>query len=81
MFIIILESVIKGKPILNLVCDLATAGRALMYCRYHDGYNVFRKPKSLYYNNGILEKRLKFDYFILTSVIRSLKERTKSKRW
>jgi hypothetical protein len=47
---IILESVIKGKPILSLVCDLATAGRTFMYCWCRDGYNVLMKPKSLFYN-------------------------------
>jgi len=34
---VILECVIKEKAILNLVCDLSTAGRTLMNCRCHDG--------------------------------------------
>jgi hypothetical protein len=47
---IILEGAIKEKGVLNVVCDLATAGRTFLCCWCHDGCNVFMKPKSLYYN-------------------------------
>lgn len=62
---VILEGVIKEERILNMVCNLATAGRTFMYCWCHDGYNLWMKPKSLYYHNGIWEKRLNFWLFYI----------------